>query len=149
MNTRWRAYVRNLVVMMLGAMPLGAIGLAIGVWLMVESQPADGLGETIAQAFLLVYVWGGLLAIPTSLVHTAVVRARARDTRVESLVLGLALGGIAGACTPTLLTGLLNPAAIAVGALIGVVYGATVHRPKDFAHASASGELRMNSRGDR
>ena len=137
-----RFYLRNCGVMICVAMPLGAVGLAIVTLLVVPVQAADGLLASIGQALTFVYFWGIVTAVPTSLAHTALLRARATSWGMGGIAVATVLGGIAGAITPTFFTGIWHWPAIVVGAGIGAAYGGIVRvlrgRPPEGAGSTGS-----------
>ena len=117
-------YLRRLAVMLFLAMPLTALGLAVAM-----GVDRSGVSEGIVSRFIeylgFIFVWGGLTAIPLSLLHTALTRTKWMD-RSAATICGAILGAVVGACTPTAFTGLMNPQAVVIGTVVGVLYGLLV-----------------------
>ena len=116
-------YIRPLVIMLGLAMPVTACVLATGALLTARSS---GAGDAFGAAFLLIYFWGAVTGSAVSFLHSAMVSRSAATTPSRSALLGLGLGIVAGALTPTMFTGLLEPIAIGLGGLTGMLYGLLV-----------------------
>lgn len=115
-------YFRRLLVMLLLAMPLTSALLALSGSLRHSS---DGALNTLGGALLLVYVWGAITGSILSAVHTTITR-RSGGAVLSSVGLGVLLGLLAGALTPTPFTGLFLPTAIALGGTTGLLYALLV-----------------------
>lgn len=117
-------YIRRVLIMVLGAMPITVLVLSA----LELSRGIDrGVFDTAGGAAGLVYVWGVVTGGALSLVHTALMQSGGFYL-TRSMLLGALLGVGFGAITPTLFTGLLEPAAMALGALTGASYGFLVTR---------------------
>jgi hypothetical protein len=115
-------YFRRLAVMLGIAMPVTVVLLGT-----VELAGGDGRDalSVAGGAAGLVYVWGVVTGTVVSLAHTALLSRKGGSTAF-SVVLGLVLGLLGGAVTPTVFTGMLEPAAIGLGGFAGLVYGCIV-----------------------
>lgn len=120
-------YLKRIAVMIFIAMPVTALAFAL-VELRHEAGRSDGVWNVVAGAFGLVYVWGILTAIPLSLLHTVAMRGLGFSSLAMAALLGMVLGLLAGAVTPTFFTGFFNLAAIVWGGFTGVVYAVIVSR---------------------
>ena len=127
----WIRYAWNVLILLCVSMPLGALLLALVQLVTIPTQRLDGVMQTALQALVHVYIWGGLTAMPMSLAHSMFLRAIFTPRLVPSLLLGIALGLVAGALTPTVFSGLFDVRSTLVGGFIGGLYGAMVHRSRN------------------
>lgn len=117
-------YLRRLVAMLLVALPITTVVLALaGIVRRSTSDAADAFGG----ALVLVYVWGAITASVVSLTHTLLTQHRL-GSRNASVAVGLILGMVGGALTPTTYTGFFLPTAILLGGLTGLVYALVVEQ---------------------
>jgi|SRR5690606_1233748 len=114
-------FIRRSALMLFLALPTGAVALT--VFERLRHGRSEDFLDLLGGAFFLVYVWGGVTGILLSVVHTMATSGR---SPLLSIVLGVLLGFVAGALTPTFATGLLHPPAILLGGLIGGVYAVLV-----------------------
>jgi len=115
-------YLRRVAVMLGLAMPSAIMLLAI---LELSGGTEESVYSIAVGAAGLVYIWGVITGTVVSLAHTSLLRVSEGGTTF-SILGGALLGAIGGGCTPTLFTGLFEPAAIGLGSFAGLVYGSIV-----------------------
>lgn len=117
-------YIRRLVAMLLIALPVTTVVLALAG--IVQRSTSDA-GDAFGGALVLVYVWGAITASLVSVAHTLLTQ-REFGSRNASIAVGVVLGLVGGALTPTAFTGFFLPTAILLGGLTGLVYGLVVEQ---------------------
>ncbi len=122
---KWSESVKRLLTMLFVAMPLTALVLTL-VEMSHKAGRSDGVVRTFEEALVMVYLWGVVTAALLSLAHTYVMHVLPQRSLLLSVIAGTILGAAAGAVTPTVFTGFLNPDAILWGAFTGLVYAVLV-----------------------